>query len=498
MFMKHYIRPVLVLAMMISVSARADSPMNSVVKVFAVHAPPDYSKPWQNLTEFESTSSGCVIEGNRILTVAHSVYDHAFVTVRKQSSPHKYPARVVACGVDCDLAILTVDAPGFFDDLEPLSLVDELPALQEKVVVLGYPTGGDSVSLTEGVVSRFEMQNYDYSWALLPVMQVDAAVNPGNSGGPVLINNKLAGIAFQGLNESQNIAYAIPPPVIRHFLETIESDGEPGRLGWMGIAYQVMENEQIRAFKEMTSDQTGILITGLTHAFEHQALMPGDVLMALDRVPIANNGTVSLRKQERIQLSYLLADKSAGDIVSLQVMRDGVILDLQMPLQTRDRLVPWMQHNISPGYFIHAGIVFVPLSWDYMMASTGGNIQSAGPELLNFLVDGSSLDPAAQVVVLSSVLMDEVNMGYETFRNLVVSKVNGEPILNLKDLAARIEANEEPYLILEFRSQGLMVLETARARAASERILKNYRIPADRSDDLEDLKTRDSDIEQRS
>jgi S1-C subfamily serine protease len=71
---------------------------------------------------------------------------------------------------------------------------------REKVYVLGFPVGGNDLSITEGVVSRVEVQSYSHSHARALAVTVDAAINSGNSGGPVLsqLTGGLVGVAFQG------------------------------------------------------------------------------------------------------------------------------------------------------------------------------------------------------------------------------------------------------------------------------------------------------------
>lgn len=141
-----------------AVSSCAD-PLDSVVKVFTVASSPSYTLPWMSYPA-ESTGSGCVIPGKKILTNAHVVSDQTVVMVRKQSSPEKFKARVVAVSHECDLALLVVEDESFFDDLIPLEIAPDLPPLQEPVFVLGYPEGGDTVSFTQGVISRIEVISY--------------------------------------------------------------------------------------------------------------------------------------------------------------------------------------------------------------------------------------------------------------------------------------------------------------------------------------------------
>ena len=72
-----------------------------------------------------------------------------------------------------------------------------MPRLRDEVAVVVYPVGGEEISITEGVVSRIEVQRYSHSQRHLLAVTVDAAINAGNSGGPVFGDGKVVGIAFQ-------------------------------------------------------------------------------------------------------------------------------------------------------------------------------------------------------------------------------------------------------------------------------------------------------------
>ena len=129
---------------------------DAVLKVFVTSNRMDFYRPWQSQGSTSATGSAVVLQGNKILTNAHVIADNTFIQLRKGSNPKKYSARAVAMGNDCDLALLTVDDPEFFEGIVPLEL-GELPNLKETVTVIGYPEGGDKVSITEGVVSRIEV-----------------------------------------------------------------------------------------------------------------------------------------------------------------------------------------------------------------------------------------------------------------------------------------------------------------------------------------------------
>ena len=81
------------------------------------------------------------------------------------------------------LATLAIDDGRFWEGVVPLSF-GSMPSLQDEVAVVGYPEGGEGVSITQGVVSRIKIQRYVHSGTSLLAIQIDAAINPGNSGGP--------------------------------------------------------------------------------------------------------------------------------------------------------------------------------------------------------------------------------------------------------------------------------------------------------------------------
>ncbi|KAF7846825.1 hypothetical protein BT93_L3694, partial [Corymbia citriodora subsp. variegata] len=236
-----------------------ETALDSVVKIFTVSSSPNYLLPWQNKPPRETWGSGFVIPGKRIVTNAHVVADHTFVLVRKHGSPTKYRAHILSVGHECDLAILRVDSEEFWVGMNFLELGD-IPFLQEAIAVVGYPQGGDNISITKGVVSRVEPTQYAHGATQLMAIQIDAAINPGNSGGPALMGDKVVGVAFQNLTGSENIGYIIPVPVIKHFISGVEESGEYTGFSSLGLSCQPTENPQLRSHFGMLPEMTGVLV----------------------------------------------------------------------------------------------------------------------------------------------------------------------------------------------------------------------------------------------
>ncbi|MBN2302416.1 MAG: trypsin-like peptidase domain-containing protein, partial [Lentisphaerae bacterium] len=292
-----------------------DAAFSAVVKVHVVFQREDHTMPWQGGRPISATGTGFIIDGKRILTNAHVVSDAKFLQVQKNDDARMYDAVVEFIGHDCDLATLVVEDLSFYENTEALTFANTLPTLNDTVTVIGYPAGGSKLSITKGVVSRLDYNVYTHSGVDYHlVIQVDAAVNPGNSGGPVMLNNHVVGLAFQGLSNAENIGYGIPVPVLRHFLDDI-ADGIYHGYPELGIGFMDTRNPAMREQLLMTDQMSGVVVyyvdpfgSAITH------LKNGDVLLSIDGHRIADDGTINVDDNTLI-FSELLERKQCGETV---------------------------------------------------------------------------------------------------------------------------------------------------------------------------------------
>nr|XP_043632535.1 protease Do-like 10, mitochondrial [Erigeron canadensis] len=458
--------------------------LDSVVKVFTVSSSPNYFLPWQNKSQRESMGSGFVISGKRIVTNAHVVADHTFVLVRKHGSPTKYRAEVKAVGHECDLAILTVESDEFWEGMKFLELGD-IPFMQEAVAVVGYPQGGDNISVTKGVVSRVEPTQYVHGATQLLAIQIDAAINPGNSGGPAIMGDKVAGVAFQNLSGAENIGYIIPVPVIKHFVEGVEASGNYSGFCSLGLSCQPTENSQLREYFGMRPDLTGVLVSKINPLSNaYNVLKKDDIVLSFDGVPIANDGTVPFRNRERITFDHLVSMKKPNETAKVRVLRGGEELDLTVTLRPLKPLVPIQQFDKVPSYYVFAGLVFVPLSQPYLHEYGEDWFNTSPRRLCERALRELPQKPDQELVILSQVLMDDINVGYERLAELQVKKVNGIEINNLKHMCQLVEDCKEEELRLDLDDERVIVLNYEKAKTATFQILKRHRIPSAMSTDL--------------
>ncbi|KAL3033619.1 hypothetical protein AAZX31_02G145900 [Glycine max] len=433
--------------------------LNAVVKVYCTHTAPDYSLPWQKQRQYTSTGSAFMIGDRKLLTNAHCVEHDTQVKVKKRGDDSKYVAKVLARGVDCDIALLSVESEEFWSDVEPLRL-GRLPHLQDSVTVVGYPLGGDTISVTKGVVSRIEVTSYAHGSSDLLGIQIDAAINPGNSGGPAFNDQgECIGVAFQVLRseEAENIGYVIPTTVVSHFLTDYERNGRYTGFPCLGVLIQKLENPALRAWLKVQSNE-GVLVRRVEPTSDaNNVLKEGDVIVSFDDVRVGSEGTVPFRSNERIAFHFLISQKFAGDTAELGIIRAGTLMKTKVVLNSRVHLVPYHIDGGLPSYLIIAGLVFTPLSEPLIEEECEDSI---------------------------GVLANEVNIGYEDMGNQQVVKFNGARIKNIHHLAHLIDSCEDRYLRFEFEDSYVAVLEKEAVAAASPSVLSDYGIPSERSSDL--------------
>lgn len=465
--------------------------MNAVVKVYCVHTEPNYSLPWQRKRQYNSNSSGFIVAGGGerwLLTNAHSVDYHTQVKVKKRGDDRKFLAKVLSIGVDCDIALLTVEDEEFWDGVKPLDF-GPLPKLQDSVAVVGYPIGGDTISVTVGVVSRIEVTEYSHGSIDLLGVQIDAAINGGNSGGPVFNKRgQCVGIAFQALTGSdvENVGYVIPTPVVEHFLVDYQRTGTFSGFPAVGVQWQRMESDALRKAYKMKPGQKGVLVRKLNPTSPAASVLrPEDVILEFDNVEIANDGTVPFRTGERIAFSYLISNKYVGDTASIQILRDGEILDVEVTLTRPTQLVPPHLGNQDPSYFVVAGLVFTICNEPYLESEYGNDYTTESPvKLLDKMYHAYPESPEEQVVVLSQVLASDAALGYEDICNVQVLKFNDVPILNLLHLASLVKACEEQYMRFDLEYNEVVVIETHAAKEATLAVLEAHSIANAMSKDL--------------
>ena len=449
----------------------------SLVRITATAVEPDYKAPWNAGAIQRGVGAGFVIEDKRILTNAHVVSNSRYLTVERDGDPNKYPAKVLFIANDCDLALITVDAPNFFKNMVPLKF-GGIPSLESTVSAYGYPIGGERMSVTTGIVSRIDFQLYTHSSIDQHLaVQISAQINPGNSGGPVMQNGKVIGVAFQGYSGdvAQGVAYMIPTPVINRFLKDV-SNGHYDKYVDLAISYSKLQNPAQRKFLGLRDDNRGVRVSTVVEAGPSaNVLRAGDVLLTIDDHPIASDGNVEL-EGEPADFQEVVERKFKGGSVKLDIWRDKqpMTVKIEFVKTAWPYLIQGHSYDVRPRYVLYGGLLFQPLNLDLLEANRSTDLRLR--HFFEYFILEQLYLQHPDVIVLANILPDPINTYLAPYRGGIVDEINGKKIRTLDDLANSFAEAPERIVIRMIGDGPPLVLDRNKVEAARERIKTRYNV----------------------
>ncbi|MFW7381349.1 MAG: PDZ domain-containing protein [Oligoflexus sp.] len=461
----------------------------SVFKIQVQSAAPRYDQPWLSESPSSSSGTGFYIGDGRILTNAHVVSHAKYITVQRDGRPDVVLARVEYIAHDADLAILNVQTADYLDGVRALQF-GGIPVLRKPVSTVGYPMGGEQISVTDGIVSRISFRTYAHHGVdghLL--VQVDSAINPGNSGGPVFQGGEVVGVAFQAFTRAENTGYIIPVPVVERFLKDVQDgryDGHP-RDGLLEMSH-ALENPAARRYYGLTDDEGGIKISLVAHHSPlKDAIQADDILLRIAGYDIGVDGKISIFG-ERLDYRILIDLAIAGDDLDFDLIRNGKRQTIRAKVAANAVIDPINnRYQLYPRFLIYGGMIFTSLSRDYVR-TWGQSWYYKTPLHLRHLLFHQLIDEdfkkREETIVLLDRLPDPVNQSAQRFTEQVVDKVNGEELRSLNHLAEIFDQqsdNEDKNIVFKFLyNHAPLVLHHRALAERHEPILKLYRVGLER------------------
>lgn len=453
----------------------------SVFKIETTSQDRNFLNPWRMRSPDNASGTGFYIGNGRILTNAHVVSNASYLTVQRDSDAKAVPAWVEFMAHDVDLAILSVRDKSYFRGVDALNF-SSIPRLRSPVSTVGFPMGGDQISITDGIVSRISYRNYVHSDAHKHLLiQVDSAINPGNSGGPVFQGRNVVGVAFQALTRAENTGYIIPVPIVQRFLVDIEDGVYDGVPEWgVETADLFLSNPAAQKFYHLPKGEPrGVLISRVEDwSPAAGSLQAGDVLLSIQGKEIGIDGRV-LYEGERVDFEVLYDLKQKGDRVRLDVLRDGVERELTITA-SQGKPHPYLGRIFSqrPRYVVFGGIVFTAFSRG-VLELWGSDWYRKAPLMVRHLMQSLEMVPELakrdEVVVVTDTLVHRANAFVDIGSSIVVDKVNGNPVTSLSMLDGLLRTAKDPLLNIEFlNDDDPWVLDLAALRAADSEINQRY------------------------
>lgn len=270
-----------------------------------------------------AAGSGVIWSADGIVVTNNHVVENTSQVTVAFASGRRLEATVRAADPFTDLAVLEVDA----EDLPPAEFREDLPRVGELAIAIGNPLGFEN-SVTAGIVSGLNRTLPGPQSALVDLIQTDAAISPGNSGGALVgMDGRVMGINVAYIPPQARavaIGFAIPAATVRSVVTQLLEDGEVEH-AFLGVrpaelTPQIAEQFDVEA-------ESGVIVLSVVEnsAAEEAGLQPGDVIVAVDGEELRGVG----------EFLSALRQRAPGDTIELEILRDGEEQTVSATLRAR-------------------------------------------------------------------------------------------------------------------------------------------------------------------
>ncbi len=263
------------------------------------------------------SADGEILTNNHVIEGYRGALDNTLEV--KTSDGKSYKAKVLGRDKELDIALVKIDANHL-----PFAKLGDSDAMRigEWVVAIGNPLGLDH-TVTAGIISA---KGRTVTTGISSFLQTDAAINRGNSGGPLLnLRGEIIGINTMIRADGQNIGFAVPSTMIQRALKDLRAGRAVSR-GFLGLQPADLE----KGFQEALGVKSGVVVSDVTkgQAAEKAGVQRLDVITAVDGKPIARP----------VELVETIAGHRAGDVVKLSIVRDRKSREVTVTLGDRKSL----------------------------------------------------------------------------------------------------------------------------------------------------------------
>lgn len=461
---------------------KGPSPGQSLVRVNATLQSYNFVRPWEKGAPTPRRGLGAVLEGNRVLVTAELIVNSTYIELEHPATGEKAPAKIVGRDYEADLALLAPvdEASDFLKNLTPLK-IDTTVKPKDELEVWQIEDNGDGV-ITEVEVLRADVRQYFIDGAQFLVYQVRGSLQArANSFTlPVTKDGKLVGLLLSYSSKEQ-ISQILAGPIIQAFLDDVD-DGEYQGFPSVGLSFAQTLDDQLRKFAKIENKDGGVYVrqVGKDGSAEKGGLKQGDIIMALDGNAIDSRGNYEDPLYGKLNFSHLVrGGATVGQTVKFDIIRDGKPKSLDVTLERKDpgeHLVDPYMYDRGPKYVIMGGLIFQELTQAYLQ-SWGDKWDTRAPFKLVHAQAHPEIyedEGRKKLVFLSQALRTPSTLGYEDLGFIIVTKVNDQPISDIKELSeAFTKPNANGLHKIEFTDYPKVIYVDDRvARAINKELIK--------------------------
>jgi S1-C subfamily serine protease len=454
----------------------------SVVRVNSTQQTWSAWQPWEKNPPRKRRALAAIVGPQQVLTTSELAADATYLEFESADGIRFAQAKVIAVDYEANLVLLgpASEAEGtkFFEGTVPLEITtppkigDSLEILQVEDNGVSLLTPGNLLSID--IAANF-LPNHSFLTYLVKASMQSAA---SSYSLPVLKDRKLAGVLIS-YNSKDQICDVASTDIVARFLKEA-ADGDYKGFPSLGVTIARTEDASFRQWLKLGDDQGGLYIRAVRKggAADAAGVKKGDVLLAVDGQAIDRRGYYQHPNYGSLSWGHLIrGEKATGETVKLSILRDGKTIEISATL-TRDeessRLVPGHTFGKAPNYLVKGGLVFQELTLP-ILEEFGEDWQSRAPLGLIDAYENPDKyeDKVKRMVFLSGVIPTPATIGYERLRNLIVLKVNGKDVVDMKSLIEAFDGQTGELHSIEFADENLTVnLDDAVTTEVDSQLLK--------------------------
>lgn len=453
----------------------------SLVNVEVTFKDFDLFQPWTRPTR-AIRKHGLVVGEKEILTTAQYLPNQTLVRLQKNGRGRWHNATVKWLDPHADLALLTTDDASFWDGLKATTFAERVPPGPD-FTLLRWRDGNLEGRRVE--FSKFTVGEGVLSFAPRMILELNTDIAGLGWAEAITIDGQIVGLTSA---KGGNTCNVIPAGFIRRVLEA-QRGGRFTGLGYFDFLWAPTQNQATFGFLGLQGPARGAVVLEIpTRPGAQQVLQPRDILLEVDGFAVDTDGDYEDPNYGHLNAENLATrSKFAGETMKMKILRGGKEMEVEYRLpraEFTNELVPREDFDRDPQYLIAAGLVFQPLNQPFLRG-WGDEWARRAPFRLTYYQNDEPSKERPALVLLSNVLPDPANLGYQTARFLVVDKINGRTVATLDDAAAALKEPRDGAHLFEFKpgeSLQRVLLDAATLEAATARVLKRYSIPSARAE----------------
>jgi len=405
---------------------------NSVVQIISDVSPLDWAEPYNNHHSGQGSGTGFFIDENHILTNYHVIENSVKIQIIHplHKTGNFIHGTIISIYPSLDIALLKAytiidNKKTNFINSSFLTLGDSSNLIKEEATTaIGYPFGLTEVSHTTGVFSTYQDGH----------IQTSAAINPGNSGGPLLNKDgDVIGVNFAGIDNADNIGFAIPINYIKNNLENLKIENTVIRKPVLGMLF----TRTNKYYLENKCD-SGATICDIVKKSYLNNFTIGDILYKVDDNVIDNNNNIFLKNLNfKTSIDQYLITKQAKSELKLEYfsIAKNKLLTENIILQSDNIYnIKYFYKNFDKlDYEIVGGFIIMELNKNHLEHF-----------MFNINISEEDLKKSKKLIITSKIILDENTIDQEEnlILPVIIDKVNNINVSTLKNVR---EALKKPF-----------------------------------------------------